>query len=106
MIEAALVTTILELLEGLAIPLALGWASSEAVGISKSKHNSIGGMMLGVVKAVVREVAEQQDKPQSPPEVVSSAVVASEKIKSVITPKPRKTPQRGPKGRFQKAKDC
>lgn len=86
MIEsAAVIALIVDAVETLAIPALGAWLTSEAVGLSKSKHNSLLGMAVGIAKAVVRELAE---------ETPASAVV---------TPKARKTPQRNSKGRFQKA---
>ena len=101
---------ILALLEELALPAILFFLSSEAVGLSKSKHSGVLSMVYGIAKAVVKELSEECPQPQvkdaqSPSEVVSSAVTASKRVEKVIAPTKRKTPQRGPKGRFQKVKD-
>ena len=66
MIEtAAIFAVITEAIEVVAIPAIATWAvGSEVIGASRSKHNSIVQLALGLIKAIAKEATEQSPEPE------------------------------------------
>lgn len=57
---AAILAVITEAIEVVAIPAIATWAvGSEVIGASRSKHNSIVQLALGLIKAIAKEASEQ-----------------------------------------------
>ena len=96
MLEALLIPTILEATEAVAIPALGAWVASEVIGGSKSKHNSLTGLLLGLLKAVGKELTEQEEKTPPAPPSAPSRKDPEPKPKARRTPA-RRTPARGAK---------
>ena len=57
---AAILAVIGESMELVAIPALAGWFTSEVLTKSKSKHNAVYQIVIGLIKAVAREITEQE----------------------------------------------
>lgn len=57
---AAILAVITESTEIIAIPAVAGWLTSEVLTKSKSKHNAVYQVVIGLIKAVAKEITEKE----------------------------------------------
>lgn len=90
---AAIATVITEATELVAIPALAGWFTSEVIGASKSKHNSIAQLAMGLIKAIAKEATEEASEPVEIKKPIRKKPTAKQRINASAVSK--QTTRRG-----------